>query len=153
MNRTGWRSGTVKKVDEWQFQDSLGQFLDVRSENPYPYSFGSDLCSPPPTVFGDAAYLLIPYDERFGNACKRHDFGYQNYGRRLKIEQVESIRQAIDDQFLEDMRSICEQSFNVSDCRAAALIFHEAVRLGARNGFERDEEFVWDASPENAEEP
>jgi hypothetical protein len=105
------------EVDQWQFEHSLAEFLQVRKLNVYPYSFDSDSCSVPLSV------RPSPYDERFRDACKRHDFGYQNFGRRLEISQNEATKDQVNDRFKADMRAICDANddWNPTSCHGAAI--------------------------------
>ena len=144
------------EVDQWQFEDGLEEFLQVRSQNPYPYSFDSEGCSSPEwaSYLGTLPALVRAYgDAAFVDACKRHDFGYQNYGRRLRIDQKEHIRSAIDKQFLKDMASICiSRPAEVAVCPEVAVIYAGLVAAFARDGFFEDQDFKWDELPDNPEQ-
>jgi hypothetical protein len=126
------------EVDQWEFESSLDEFLQVRAQNIYPYSFHSDGCST------HAASYVSPYDERFLDACMRHDFGYQNYGRRLEISQNEATKSEVNDQFEVDMRAICDanEEWNQSTCYTAIKIFRLFVET-VDSGFSVDQEWRW----------
>jgi hypothetical protein len=143
------------EVDQWEFEDILAEFLQVRAQNPYPYSFDSEGCSSPEWVsyLGTLPAAVRAYgDAIFVDACKRHDFGYQNFGRRLHIDREEHIRSAIDTQFLEDMAAICTSRLDAGPCLNVALAYAGLVALLARDGFFEDEDFTWDDSPNNPEQ-
>lgn len=142
-------------VDEWMFAHSVEEFLSVRAQNRYPYSFDSDLCSPVPVV-GEIIYFFTHYDELFADACKRHDFGYQNYGKRLKIDQTETMRDRIDLQLLEDTASVCLDTYplnpkKLGECTLVGAAFAGAVSVGASSGFEGDHPFIWSPMIDNPE--
>ena len=70
-------------------------------------------------------------------ACERHDFGYRNarllesrYGSG-RTYWNSSTRQAVDDQFLRDMRAHCHSRSMLlrPTCYAWAQAFYTAVRL------------------------
>lgn len=119
---------------------ALEEFLQVRAQNIYPYSFDSDGCSVPPELRSAS-----PYDERFIDACMRHDFGYQNFGRRLEISQNEATKDQVNDQFEVDMRAVCDTNndWNRTSCYAAAEIFRFFVDELVDDGFWNDEEWTW----------
>lgn len=139
------------EVDQWQFENSLEQFLQVRKQNPYPYSFDSDLCSSP-----EWARLLTSYQQEvFADSCKRHDFGFQNFGRRLRIDQQEYIRDRINRKFLDDMIDSCadEPPALRLNCQTVADAFYVAVSLSPQGyeSFHEQENFSWDSDYDNPE--
>jgi hypothetical protein len=144
-----------QEVDQWQFEFDMQEFLQIRKLNPYPYSFGSDLCSVPP----EYAWLTLLYDQIFQDACKRHDFGSQNYGRRLHIRRTEETRNAINAVFRDDMIDACVNAFPGpglasarAGCTTEALAFYGLVSSPpGRDGFYSDESFTWKSGIDNAE--
>jgi hypothetical protein len=131
----------------WAFQAEMSEFLAVRKLNPMPYSFDSDGCSLPPV-----AKPLTPYDTRFVPACKRHDFGYQNFGRRLEIDQVEATKDEVNAQFLEDMQDICDAhpEWEQTTCEQTASFFQTTVDR-SDGGFWNDEIWTWSETVDNPE--
>lgn len=141
---------SVSEALGWAFEDTLGEFIAARAGGPrevdsappfprYPYSFESDGCSVEDVrqQAGDAAGdLAEEYGAYFKPACQRHDFSYQNLGRRLHlVEQTEHVRFRIDNQFERDMNEICESRPDIDKCKTAANIFWLFVRGFAHDGF------------------
>lgn len=134
---------------QWEFDFDLEtDFLAVRAQNPMPYSFDSDGCSVPPAVSWATAY-----DARFLSACKRHDFGYQNFGRRLHIDQTAATQDAINAKFLADMYATCASNpeWNQTQCRDRAEMFRSMVVRHADDGFNSNEEWSWSENYDNPE--
>jgi len=71
----------------------------------------------------------------FTDACRRHDFGYRNYGR---LGLFEARRRAVDERFLADMRDHCatRPRWEMVRCLAWARTFYLGVRA-----------FGWAAGP------
>jgi len=138
-------------ADNLAFEISLSQFISTRAgglEDPNPpYPPIRTRCRPTgvrPKRSGTAATEFFEYfDGVFADACKRHDFGYQNFGRRLHIRQTQETKDAVDSQFLEDMANICTLSFPAGPdrqtCLTAGAMYYEAVAVIGpaigRNGF------------------
>lgn len=143
------------EVDEWEFEYSMEEFLEVRAENPYPYSFDSDHCSSPwyAYVVPISAAAATYGEANFVDPCKRHDFGYQNFGKRLKIAQNETTKQQVMDQFLEDMRAVCTTKplGERQTCRTVAITWHKIISEAGDSSFYGDYDFVWDSQPDNPE--
>lgn len=121
----------------WEFAIDLDGYIGVRAANSPPYSFDSDGCSTP-------LPQIQPWDERFDSACKRHDFGSQNFGRRLQIQQDEETRDEVNQQFLADMLTLCSENSEDWDdvaCIDFALIYYGSVNF-VSSGFYDDEEFT-----------
>lgn len=146
------------------FELTFNEFLEIRSGGlesaeppypPYPYSFTSDGCSTeaPRQYFTyitgrEATDEFFDYwDEVFEEACYRHDFGYQNFGRRLHIRQTPATRSQIDEQFSHDMETICfirfsNNSGDFGSCEFMNGIYAGGVILFAENGFYGSEQWV-----------
>lgn len=88
-----------------------------------------------PYDWTDNACSRVP-DGRFAEACDRHDFGYRNFGKGLRIDRTESRRQWIDDRFRDDMYEACEGAPGPDVlCRRIADVYHRGVRLGGASAF------------------
>lgn len=73
----------------------------------------------------------VPYTARFDKACKRHDFGYRNFGQDMDISPNDSRREMVDQQFLADMLNICNNAFSGLKklaCEASAKAAFRIVR-------------------------
>lgn len=66
------------------------------------------------------------WDRLFTPACKRHDFGYRNFGKGLMLASNAATKYGIDSQFLTDMKWLCTQSGG-SGCGFAAKLFYLGV--------------------------
>ncbi|MBK5223007.1 MAG: hypothetical protein JJE52_09045 [Acidimicrobiia bacterium] len=88
-----------------------------------PLNWSSDGCS-----FGSGVYLTH-IDER---TCRRHDFGWRNFGSGPQLERTGAMKQRVDDQFLVDMTTRCNarwgDPFNRAICISQAGAAHIAVR-------------------------
>ncbi len=76
-------------------------------------------------------YPAVPFGNRyFMDACRRHDFGYRNFGSGLALDQSEDMRHRIDVQLLRDMRFICDNLGLVArvPCHEVATQYYAAVR-------------------------
>jgi hypothetical protein len=141
--------GYLAEAREWAFDYDLeDEFIEVRRQNPMPYSFDSDGCSVPIPL-----NWITAYDVRFEDACKRHDFGFQNLGRRLHISQTPVTQDDVNDQFMQDMKHIClnNPQWDLGHCYDAAEVFKARVEQFANNGFWGHEEWTWEPVPDNPE--
>ena len=126
----------------------LDEFVQVRRANPPPYSFDSDGCS-------DPTRPIHPWEERFLDACKRHDFGSQNFGKRLHIQEDEQTRDAINQQFVDDMVYLCEnhrQDWGYSACVQASNLYYQLANFRS-DGFFGERPFTWRECYDNPEDP
>lgn len=86
-----------------------------------------DGCSLPFSIPG----VSKKYEEKFRDACERHDFGYRNFGGSNQnhnyLDPTDARRERIDTTFLADMRATCDGA----TCRGVAQAFYQAVRRGA----------------------
>lgn len=103
-------------TDEYLFSQSLSEFTETRSQQPYPDQlvWTSDACTSSPDV---------PFGFDFTPACHRHDFGYGNYRRQDRFTEANRLR--IDDQFYDDLLTICDGAWQ---CEATAWVYYQAVR-------------------------
>lgn len=132
----------------WEFSISLEEFIDVRRENPPPYSFDSEGCS-------DPFRFAHPWDERFRDACKRHDFGSQNFGKRLEISKDEPTRDEVNQQFVDDMIYLCEKhqdQWNYATCLQFGNLYFQFVNA-LSGGFYGEHPFIWSECYDNPEDP
>lgn len=117
---------------------SMADFLAKKKAHPAPYDWSDDGCSTPGL---DAAWA--PWRSRFVNACKRHDWGYYNFGQAKTsglttwFDATDARRRSIDDRFLSDMRTICKDhlDWGLASCYAWAEVFYKGVRSGGGYGF------------------
>ena len=66
------------------------------------------------------------------NPCKRHDFGYRNYGKGLQLQRDEDTRKWIDTIFFGDMMDQCGKAeyFPIRGyCHTQAVAAYGAVRV------------------------
>lgn len=91
-----------------------------------PLDWSSDGCSA-----GSGVYLTH-IDER---VCRRHDFGWRNFGNGPTLDRTSAMKTAVDDRFLLDMTFRCDvrwtDAANNSICRSQAGAAHIAVRNAA----------------------
>ncbi|KAF2685962.1 phospholipase A2 [Lentithecium fluviatile CBS 122367] len=67
----------------------------------------------------DPLFAVLP-------ACYRHDFGYRNYKKQSRFDEIN--RERIDNNFREDLYRQCESEWSEHICKIAATIYYEAVR-------------------------
>jgi hypothetical protein len=89
-----------------------------------------DSCTPPSQVD-------LIWRQSFRDACRRHDFGYNNFGKRMALDKNEDRRAFVDATFYNDMLGVCARRNPISgiSCNTSALAFYNAVRVGGRRGF------------------
>lgn len=114
---------------------SMSDFQAVKRAGPPPFDWRDDGCSVPKSinVVIDNDYLKI-----FKKACQRHDFGYRNFGKGLRLDRTESRREWVDKKFKADMDGICdarEASDGIDACEFWAEAFFQAVRHQGRDAF------------------
>lgn len=87
------------------------------------FDWTTDLCSGP-------AVLSLWVDE-FADACRRHDFGYRNFGSGGALDETEERREWVDRIFAADLAAICEAQPPGPRlaCGVDAEVFFTAVRL------------------------
>lgn len=93
-----------------------------------PFDWSSDGCSWTPPAW---ANLFRP-------ACLLHDFGYRNFGNRLRLQRTEPRRAWIDGRFYTEMKRICRDKFsawwrvaNNAACHSEADIMYHVVRVAS----------------------
>nr|WP_179724850.1 phospholipase [Saccharopolyspora hordei] len=103
-------------TDEYLFELSLDAFTQTRAERPHAdqLDWSSDGCSMSPDE---------PLGYQFRTSCDRHDFGYRNYTKQDRF--TEAGRKAIDDNFRDDMYSVCGDDVA---CKGTANVYYFAVR-------------------------
>ena len=113
--------------------ESMGAFLRHKANTPGPFDWSDNGCSSP---VGNA-----PSGFRFLNACKRHDFGYRNYGHGLTVVPYDSTREFVDNRFRTDMYNWCNNNTSGeknTDCKGWADTYHFAVRWAGGKAFYGD---------------
>ena len=130
------RESETGYLDRLLFHTSLSEFTSIAANHIGPdgrtgdalLDWSSDLCSAPGIRSTGRSF-------DFGDACRRHDFGYRN---SVMLEQRWSVdlwnhdaRKRIDEQLLADMKQHCKHRrlFDRPTCRAWAYTFYGTVRL------------------------
>jgi len=111
----------------------IGEYQTVRHDDLFVtencwYDWTTDDCSVP---VGGTTQIAVDFE----HPCHRHDFGYRNY-KRIETDHGQDVwnevqKLVVDDQFLEDTRSVCAPRSLVARpvCLAWSQIFYWAVRL------------------------
>ena len=126
FNILGHQPTPFEKTSKWMFSTTLTAFI-AEANNPGHDSkldWNSDKCSAP--VLGSAGKT---YD--FTDACRRHDFGYRNFGRIDGGKKwTKALRERVDRRFLTDMRDSCaaRKKIERAACRTWADLYYTAVR-------------------------
>lgn len=107
--------------------ESMTSFKNHKAAGYGPYNWSDDGCSAPWFV---SVLLGRDWNSEFSWACKRHDFGYRNFGKGLEIRPTDTQRATVDSRLLSDMKAWCNahESWN-PDCYSAAGKYYAAVRL------------------------
>lgn len=109
---------------------SMAKFV-IEADSPWHDSrlnWSTDFCS-------GLAPLFIEWVNEFLNACRRHDFGYRNFGMKdsssRALDPTEERRSLIDDRFLADMMDVCRKQHVLRrpSCRLAAAAFYDGVHF------------------------
>jgi hypothetical protein len=113
---------------DYYMSESMSQFLAHKRQAPRPFNWQDDGCSNVPDR---------PYGYNFKNACARHDFGYRNYGRGLRLDRSEARRYWIDATFYWDMARECQtHRWMYRHCMGVATAYYQGVRrLGGSSFF------------------
>ncbi|KAH7312517.1 prokaryotic phospholipase A2-domain-containing protein [Stachybotrys elegans] len=112
------RQGSNTVTDDLLFVVDLPTFTARRNANdPADLIWDSDGCTSSPD--NPLGFPFIP-------ACNRHDFGYHNY--RAQSRFTETNKQAIDDNFRDDLYFICGTERFSSICFGLADVYHAFVR-------------------------
>ncbi|MBA2254601.1 MAG: hypothetical protein H0W07_05775 [Chloroflexi bacterium] len=98
----------------------IGRFLKAKGRAPGPFDWHDDGCSNSPDR--PEGYNFLP-------ACKRHDFGYRNYGHGLKASPLDSTRAYVNYRFKVDLYNECAKHSGPSGsyCRFIADGYVAAV--------------------------
>lgn len=86
--------------------------------------------SRPPELADRASAGYAP-DLFMADPCKRHDFGYRNYGKGLRLQRDEDTRKWIDDILRQDMLDQCVKPEFIAaypNCLAQAELYYGLVR-------------------------
>ncbi|VUC25830.1 unnamed protein product [Clonostachys rosea] len=111
-------SSDVATTDEYLFSLSLPTFSDKHlAKDPASLDWTTDGCTKSPD--NPLGFDFLP-------ACHRHDFGYNNY--RSQSRFTESGKKKIDDNFLSDLKYLCESEKPKFACDALAEVYYAAVR-------------------------
>ena len=126
LNIFGNQPTAFEKASAWVFSTPLGDFIAVADDPGHDNRFvwESDGCSAP--VLGNAGRT---YD--FTDACRRHDFGYRNFGRIDGGKKwTKALRERVDRRFLSDMFAGCaaRRKLERAACRTWANLYYTAVR-------------------------
>jgi hypothetical protein len=99
----------------------MRDFLRAKRRAPGPFDWNDNGCS---------SVDSTPQGFNFLPACKRHDFGYRNYGNGLKASPKDSTREYVDQRFRQDLYNHCSryQGSEASDCYAYAYSYYHGVR-------------------------
>lgn len=120
---------TVKAAaTKYAFSFGLVKFLRTKRNKPYDarLDWSDNKCSAP--------FLKSGIDALFGDACKRHDFGYRNFGNGPTFSANATTKKRIDDKFLADMRWICAKRHgNSGSCRTAAYGVYTSIRKSGKS--------------------
>jgi len=118
------RATLEKRARQLQFDYSLARFIKVKkarkSNLDSRFTWKDNGCSAPS--------IAAAWSKVFAKSCKRHDFGYRNFGHDLALQSTDAMKRRIDAQLHKDMRKQCRTySGDRDDCRNAAWIFYQAV--------------------------
>lgn len=124
----------VCQTDNLLFDTPMSQFLDAkRRRDPSSLVWDDNGCSVPGLDgSGLEALADFPLGFNFLDSCKRHDFGYRNYGRQERCN--EDNRGKIDENFLKDLNNECKtygwlrHPLRRADCQRWALYYFTGVR-------------------------
>lgn len=110
---------SLKTIADWHMTGRMSDFVAAKEQRPLPFDWDDDSCA------GNAPDLFA------ANPCKRHDFGYRNYGKGLQLQRDEDTRAWIDQILYEDILDECAKpqfAPVASYCRTQALVTYLAVR-------------------------
>lgn len=124
------RARNPQLVDEINHYMTLpmGRFLRAKAREPGPFDWSDNGCSGVSSTPG--GFNFLP-------ACKRHDFGYRNYGNGLKASPLDSTRAFVDATFRQDLYDHCSRygPSEAADCYTFANIYYAGVRIGGGGAF------------------
>lgn len=127
---TACSSGGVDSSGLTEFQSArrimelpLSEFVDEADATSHDsrLNWTTDRCSGPS--------VISIWDDEFGDACRRHDFGYRNFGSSKALDRTADRRDLIDETFASDMAAVCETRDGPlqASCRLDANVFYLAV--------------------------
>lgn len=110
----------------------------------------TDGCSVPWQIlkFPGLNWSLNNFSEVVLEACVIHDFGYRNFGQNgLRLDPTEDRRKTIDQAFLNNAHTLCNNAFpggtwnllakrNRSACNTNAYFYYESIRLRGAGSFQ-----------------
>ncbi|KAM4054625.1 prokaryotic phospholipase A2 domain-containing protein [Hirsutella rhossiliensis] len=130
-------SARVQLVNDHFYEGRpVGDFMQHRrneqlnapsSETAKKLDWTTDGCSVPGVRQALAKYPGLPKFFDFADPCTRNDFAYRNYPKSA----LNSRRNAVDKQFLEDMKAVCATSIRIlkDPCLVLANSYYAAVRI------------------------
>jgi hypothetical protein len=123
-----WSGMTPRQSAETVMSLSLEQFIR-EADSPFHdprLNWNTDYCSGPDQLEFIAGGIWY---ERFWPACRRHDFGYRNFGGSGRLDPTSERRSYIDNVFRKDMNTVCSQQGFVGrqSCRGSAAAFYVSV--------------------------
>lgn len=123
----GWtRAERRDRAEHLNFGVSLGRFIEIANGGhggiDDTLNWSNDGCSVPDWIGGS-------YNDTFHRSCRRHDFGYRNFGKNyysqnLALASWEDRKRRVDSQFRDDMHNQCNGN---DDCVIAAETYYEFV--------------------------
>jgi len=118
------RAQLEKRARQLQFSYSLARFIKVKradkSNLDSRFTWKDNGCSAPS--------IAAAWSKVFAKSCKRHDFGYRNFGHDLALQSTDAMKRRIDSRLYADMLNQCRHySGSQGDCRNAAWVFYQAV--------------------------
>lgn len=128
------RTQLINRATDLNFEVTMSKFLQVKnnakSTVDSKFAWADDGCSAP------ADWATAYWQGVFRNPCKRHDFGYRNFGKGLQLVSTGDQKARIDSKFREDMMSRCSRfssESEIDDCRGAADAFYYALRASGKS--------------------
>jgi hypothetical protein len=129
-------------VDAVAFEDVYGPKYGFWKAHPFKgISWDTNGCSVPTSLLKANYKTLIvgfslDYSSVFKKSCDRHDFGYRNYGKGLKLERTDAQRAKIDRKLSDNMDLQCKKRFGHKvleyaqrkTCFRVSGLFYRAVR-------------------------
>jgi hypothetical protein len=124
------REALRQQADKYMMT-SMNDFLLTKVDTPPPFNWSDDGCSFPPPAF-------VPF--QFQDPCRRHDFGYRNYGSSgLALSPTEDTRHWIDDVLFVDWLDTCGAD---KDCERYASDLYLGLRACGQYAFTGDGPFL-----------
>lgn len=109
---------------EVEMEVALPTFVEHRADRGTPFDWSSDGCSNSPDH---------PFGFDFTAACLRHDFGYRNFLRGLRLDPTPARKAGIDARLAADLDTICARhALWRQFCNQVANLYVWAVRVVGR---------------------